>query len=384
MTSSNADLMYFPDDSGPSVDETGLENEEQDPIDPITEPFDPEKVDIRTVPVLIGQLVSRIEHREIDLSPEFQRLRGIWDPKRRSRLIESLLLRIPIPVFYVAASEDDAWSVVDGLQRMSTIFDYATGEFALSNLEYLEVFNRCKYDDLPRLMQRRINETQLIVNVIERGTPRDAMFNVFLRINTGGMTLNRQEIRHAIHSGPIRAFLQQLADSEEFLKATGGSIKKDRMADRECVLRFLAFYLTPPEEYAVNDLDKFLSNTMSNVNSLSCKERLVVGENFKKAMVAAYDIFAEDAFRKRTNEYDMRRPVNRALFEVWSVNLARHSPEQIEVIVVRSDEVKHRFMDLMRNDRDFDRAISLATGTPQRVQKRFKAIAQVLEDLLSC
>ena len=188
MTSSNADLMYFPDDSGPSVDETGLENEELDPIDPITEPFDPEKVDIRTVPVLIGQLVSRIEHREIDLSPEFQRLRGIWDPKRRSRLIESLLLRIPIPVFYVAASEDDAWSVVDGLQRMSTIFDYATGEFTLSNLEYLEVFNGCKYDDLPRLMQRRINETQLIVNVIERGTPRDAMFNVFLRINTGGMT----------------------------------------------------------------------------------------------------------------------------------------------------------------------------------------------------
>ena len=123
---------------------------------------------------------------------------------------------------------------------------------------------------------------------------------------------------------------------------------------------------------------------MSNVNSLSCKERLVVGENFKKAMVAAYDIFAEDAFRKRTNEYDMRRPVNRALFEVWSVNLSRHSPEQIKVIVGQSDEVKHRFMDLMRNDRDFDRAISLATGTPQRVQKRFKAIAQVLEDLLSC
>ncbi len=384
MASTNARLTHLPADHGSSLDEFGLEKEEQDPIEPITEPFDPEQVDIRTVPILIGQLVSRIEHHEIDLSPEFQRLRGIWDMKRRSRLIESLLLRIPIPVFYVAAFEDDAWSVVDGLQRMSTIFDYATGKFSLSNLEYLDVFNGCKYADLPRLMQRRINETQLIVNVIERGTPRDVMFNVFLRINTGGMTLNRQEIRHAIHSGPIRMFLQQLAESDEFLAATGSSIKKDRMADRECVLRFLAFYLTPPEEYAVNDLDKFLSNAMSRVNSMSCQERIDIGEDFKKAMVAAYEIFAEDAFRKRTNENDMKRPVNRALFEVWSVHLARHSPDRIRKLVDRRGEIRDRFMELMRNDRDFDRAISLATGTPQRVQKRFRAIKQVLEDLSSC
>lgn len=96
-------------------DESALEVEEEDPDDPITEPFDPEQIRIRTIPVLIQQLTERIAYEEVDLTPDFQRLRGIWDIKRKSRLIESLLLRIPIPVFYVAADDDDNWTVVDGV-----------------------------------------------------------------------------------------------------------------------------------------------------------------------------------------------------------------------------------------------------------------------------
>ena len=132
-------------------------------------------------------------------------MRGIWDNQRKSRLIESLLLRIPIPVFYVAANEDEKWAVVDGLQRISSIHDYVTGVFPLKRLEYREEFNGQRYDLLPRAMQRRISETQLVVNVIEPGTPPEVMFNIFRRINTGGMTLNGQEIRHALHPGPVRS-----------------------------------------------------------------------------------------------------------------------------------------------------------------------------------
>ena len=109
-------------------EEDGLEIEQEDSSE-IKRPFDPEKIRIRTVPVLVEQLVSRIEHREIDLAPDFQRAAGIWNARRRSRLIESLLLRIPIPVFYVAADQRENWSVVDGLQRISTINDYVTGQF---------------------------------------------------------------------------------------------------------------------------------------------------------------------------------------------------------------------------------------------------------------
>ena len=362
--------------------ETGLQVEVEDQSENITDPFDPEQIKVITVNILIEQLVSRIKHGEIELTPDFQRLRGIWKQERKSRLIESLLLRIPIPVFYVAAKENEDWSVVDGLQRMSTIDDYLNGRFSLERLQYLVSFNGLKQDELPRRMQRRINETQLIVNVIEPGTPPEVMLNIFLRINTGGMTLNAQEIRHALHSEPVRQFLKELAESKEFLKATASSIKPLRMADRECVLRFLAFYISPPEQYIAKDLDTYLSNTMRKISEMSDSGRNAISHDFKKAMSAAFDIFGTDAFRKRVNQNDNRRPVSRALFEVWSVHLARYSPSQLKTIVDKRDEVKAQFVRLMQNDSDFDKAISYSTNIPQRINKRFSEVGRILEDLV--
>lgn len=374
-----------PADTLPATDiseepESGLEVEREDPQEQITDPFDPEQIKIRTVNIVVEQLVSRIRYSEIDLSPDFQRLRGIWNPQRKSRLIESLLLRIPIPVFYVAADESEIWSVVDGVQRMSTIYDYVTGQFPLEQLEYLDQLSGRRHDELPRPMQRRISETQLIINVIEPGTPPEVMFNVFLRINTGGMTLNGQEIRHALHPGPVREYLRELAQSDEFTKATDHSIRQDRMADRECVLRFLAFHIVSPEEYSTNDLDGYLGNIMEKINRMSPDERDALTRDFMRAMRAAHDIFREYAFRKRTSLRDRRRPINRALFEAWSVQLARCSPAQIAFLVEQRKEVNRRFIQLMADDDDFDRAISYATGTPRRVRKRFKAVKQLVEE----
>ena len=363
-------------------DESGLEIEQEDPQGKITEPFNPEQIKINTRTLLIEQLVSRIKYKEIDLTPDFQRLRGIWDMERRSRLIESLLLRIPIPVFYVAANENDIWSVVDGIQRMSTIYDYITGEFPLNRLEYLTRLNGQKHDALPRPMQRRISETELIVNVIEPGTPPEVMFNVFLRINTGGMTLNGQEIRHALNPGPVRDYLKLLAQSSEFKKATHHSIKELRMADRECVLRFLAFYIDPPDKYATNDLDGYLGKVMKKINKMSLDDRDSLTTDFKKAMCAASDIFGRYAFRKRISMHDRRRPVSKALFESWSVQLARCSPEQMRVLIKKREDVQRRFIQLMSEDDDFNNAISYSTGTPRRVRKRFQAIKQLVEEFI--
>ena len=363
--------------------ETGLANEPSD-SNQITDPFDPEQIKIRTATVLIEQLVTRIKYKEIDLTPDFQRLRGIWSSERKSRLIESLLLRIPIPVFYVAAQENDDWSVVDGLQRMSTIVDFVSDVFGLEKLQYLTSFENLKHAQLPRPMQRRISETQLIVNVIEPGTPPEVMFNIFLRINTGGLTLNGQEIRHAMHLGPVREYLQRLAGSQSFLQATDHSVKPTRMADRECVLRFLAFYLSSPDQYSDNDLDSYLAGAMKAINGMNDSQKAEIEKDFDKAMTAAYAIFGDDAFRKRSNWEHNRRAVSRALFEVWSVHLARLDSDQIDVIVANRERVKEKFMDLMNFDRDFDRAISYSTGGPQRVHKRFDAVGELLEEILQC
>ena len=364
-------------------EEDGIETErEDDNSAQIKKPFDPEKIKVRTLNVVVEQLVQRVKHNEIDLAPDFQRMAGIWDSRRKSRLIESLLLRIPIPVFYVAADNQDVWSVVDGLQRTSTINDYVTDGFTLCNLEYLDKFNGYKFADLPRQMQRRISETQLVVNVIEPGTPEEVMFNIFHRINTGGQPLYGQEIRHALHPGPVRSYLKELSETQEFLAATTESIKKHRMADRECVLRFLAFHIDPWERYSSNDLDGYLGMAMRKINAMPESSRIESAETFKKAMRAASDIFGDYAFRKRYPDDDRKKPISKALFEIWSVGLARRSMSQLKVLTSRKDLLVSSSMALLNQDHEFEVAISYATGVPTRVRKRFQAIDQLIEECL--
>ena len=376
------------DDDGLEPDEDGLEierDEEEDDAKAITRPFDPEKIKVRTIPLLVGQLVSRVKHREVDLAPDFQRLKDIWGPLEKSRLIESLLLRIPIPVFYVAADDNETWSVVDGLQRTSTIYDYVEGGFRLRGLEYLRKFDEHLYTELPRTMQRRISETQLTFNVIEPGTPEEVMFNIFRRINTGGAPLKGQEIRNALHGGDVRNYLKELAESEDFLIATCGSISPKRMADRECVLRFLAFYIDPWESYSANDLDGFLGEAMEKVNRMSKEDRQELATDFGRAMNAAHKIFEQGAFRKRRNQQARRTPVSKALFETWSVGLARRSDSEIGDLVRKRSIVVRKSVSLLNEDKNFDVAISYGTGTPSRVRKRFRAIDNLIKEcLLEC
>lgn len=205
------------------------------------------------------------------------------------------------------------------------------------------------------------------------------MFNIFHRINTGGITLNGQEIRNALHPGPVRQFLKTLAQTEEFLKATDETIKPDRMADRECVLRFIAFYVNPWEKYDDNDLNGFLSQAMTEINNMDTRYHEELAEEFKKAMDAAYRIFGREAFRKRYDRNEThRRPVSKALFDAWSVEFARCDPQEIDRLVEIREQIIDRFIALINSDSEFDRAISYSTGTPQRVKKRFHAIAQLV------
>lgn len=366
---------------GNQADDDGLEREHEDTDETITRPFDPEKIKVRTVPLLVGQLVSRVAHSEIDLEPDFQRRADIWSPKDKSRLIESLLLRIPIPVFYVAADTNDRWAVVDGLQRTSAIHSYVSGGFRLKGLQYLSRLTGCLYKELPRAMQRRIEETQLFVNVIEAGTPEEVMFNIFHRINTGGLPLRAQEIRHAVHPGVVRNYLKEMAESEEFLAATGGSVSPKRMADQECVLRFLAFHMQPWEDYSAKDLDGYLGDAMERINAASSEDRERLRADFRKAMKAARQLFGPAAFRKISSK-GRRSPINRALYESWAVGLARRTDEEIRRLLLRSKELTASAKAAMSDDRDFDMAISYSTGMRDRVRRRFRTVEHLIEDCL--
>lgn len=362
----------------------GVEEEEVDDNLELTHPFDPNKIRVTTEPKTIDLLFRRIDHGEIDLAPDFQRRARLWKPHRKGQLIESILLRIPLPVFYIAATEDDLWSVVDGLQRLTTIHDFMSDAFSLTGLEYLNKFEGLRFSMLPRSMQRRIEETSLVLNIIQPGTPDEVMINIFKRLNTGGVPLNGQEIRNALYKGPVRKFLAAMVESPTFQRATDGRVSDVRMDAQECILRFSAFYLNDWRQYDRNDLDAYLSEAMRQLNIISKAQLEELSARFSASMAAATEIFDVDAFRKRYDVNDTRKRLSKALFEVWSVNLARLDARKISLLIERNHIVKKAFIELMRTDPFFDVSISSSTGTIQRVHKRFGAIedliAQVLEE----
>lgn len=361
--------------------DSGLEVESEDSA--ITVPFSPEKIRITTRPVLVQQILSRIEDGAMDLNPDFQRLDEAWDDRRRSRLIESLLLRIPIPAFYVSADEKDLWRVVDGVQRISTLRRFVANDFPLRRLEYLQSFQGQRHEELPRSLQRRISETTFGFHIIEPGTPREVMFNIFTRLNTGGKPLNKQEIRNALHGGPVRPYLKRLAESEAFLRATNGSINFRRMADRELVLRFLSFHLEPWENYTSGDLDDWMGTAMDRINAMDDPKRAHLESDFTKAMNAASEVFGPRAFRRPSTHGERRPPVNRALFDSWSVGLARRSRTELGSLTENRTRVVDGLGALLREDPDFKDAISSSTGDARRVKKRFRAVDDLIRDCLA-
>ena len=362
---------------GEGVEQEQLETATDD--DRIAEPFDPTKIRIVTKQPSVYLVIERIKRGEIDLEPDFQRAGYIWPHTTRSRLIESLLLRIPLPVFYMAADLDDNWQVVDGLQRLGALKSFVLHkELRLRGLEYLAQFEGKSYDDLPRPMQRRINETQLSFHIIEPGTPPEVMYNVFKRINTEGMPLKGQEVRHALNPDPARSLLRELAGSAEFLAATDHTVSPKRMADRECVLRFLAFRSLGIDGYA-GKLDEFLMKAMRSLND-DRSRHLSLGDDFKRAMSLATRIFGRDAFRKpsRPGYASWRSPVNKPLFESLAVALAEIPEDRVDLLIVRGKDVVNGLNDLME-DTEFFESITVGTQTNRAVRIRFERIRKLIQ-----
>ncbi|MCF6368635.1 DUF262 domain-containing protein [Rhizobium halophilum] len=349
----------------------------------IAEPFDPDDIDVVTRSMTVDLLLSRTASGMIDLQPDFQRRWGVWDVKRQSRLIESLLLRIPLPVLYAAEDDDERWEIVDGIQRLSTIARFINPKIIdgqpliLSGLEYLRDYEGKDFQGLGARLQMRLREAELIIHLIRKGTPPEVKFNIFARINTGGVSLSPQELRHAITPGKARDLLEKWASSPEFLAATDGSVRPIRMDDRELVLRFLGFYLLGLAAYRQPDMDGFLIAAMKTINVTDDATLMEVRERFVRAMTTAHKIFGKDAFRKRFSTDAARLPINKAVFEALSVNLALLSDAQREVLVRRSEQVRTDFIELCLN-RSFESAISQGTGDIRKVNLRFNAMQQML------
>ena len=350
-----------------------------------SERFNPKEVRVETKNTQMLALISRIEHKEIELNPSFQRSPDVWDAEKQSMLIESMMLNIPIPAFYMDATDDDKWIVIDGLQRLNTVQNFVIKKILkLKCLNIMKEYEDCKFDDLPSEMQRRIQETDVVIYQIKKGTPEAVRYEIFNRINTGGTPLSPQEIRHALHPGPFLLFLEKLAGSQEFLTATRGSISSRRMGDRECVLRFMAFSFMPPKDYIKNDFNLFLHKAMDVGNRLSLQKMAEYEARFYRAMDVAYRIFQDRAFRKYYINMQNRPPISKSLFESISINIDSLTHEQQEILVQRRREVNARMEMLFEKDKDFEAAILQGSASgAKRIRYRFAVIKRMFEDILS-
>ncbi len=371
-----------------NVQQEGVEQESIDPkVRLMDKPFNPALINIDTKTPSLDTLIKRMAQTEpeIEMNTEnyFQRKTDLWDEEKQSRLIESILIRFPLPAFYFDGTDQKKWLVVDGLQRLSSIRNFVIKKrLKLVNLEFLTQLDGKGYDELGRDLQRIIEETPIVTYIINPGTPDDVKFNIFKRINTGGLVLEPQEIRHALNQGEPAKFIAELAGIDAFKQATGSKIRPERMLDRDFANRFLAFYRFGYKDYTP-DLDTFMSRAMKDVNKMTEAEKEKCKKDFTNSMKLNKDVFGKHAFRKRERNWDGKKPLNKALFDVFSVVFAKLNEDERRILKEQKQQVSDGLIDLLENKNDFVAAITSSTSDKTRVITRFSMIETLVNTLVN-
>ncbi len=356
--------------------------EEDSSSDTITIPYRPSDIRVDTHPMNIGDLIEMIGANWINFDTEYQRLRNLWPEVLQSRLIESILLGLRLPAFYFEEVSRRKWNIIDGLQRCCAIQNFCVNKtLKLSGLEFLgKDFNGKGYDDFPFEIRRELRMLPITVNILQAGTPPDVKYILFKRLNTGGMTLTPQEIRTAMFPEVVPV-LREMAESQDFVRVTHKKIPTKRQEDKDFVSRFIAFYLLGCQAYTSNmDIDTFVNEAMQRLRDEVKSESEITGKmkaDFIRSLLTAEKIFGEDAFRKRMRREDALKPLNKAYFEVLTTTFARLSAEDETCLVDRKELLKDNLIYLM-NNATFATSISTGTGRLDRVQTRFKGVADAI------
>lgn len=318
-------------------------------------------------------VVRRLIAGRFRLDPDFQR-DFVWERDKQSRLIESVLMRIPLPVFYVAEDADGTLAVVDGRQRLTTLKRFFENELALHLPDRPELDKKYFMDLEPRL-QNRVEDCQLHFYIIDRNVPERARLDIFERVN-GGEVLTRQQMRNAIYSGVATKFLKMEAESSLFIEATGGSLNTKKMQDREFVNRFCSFELLPFDSYR-GDMDEWLAKGLTRLNKMSEEDREKLSFKFRRGLRNNLEVFGRHAFRKHRGRDQARSILNASLFDVMMKEMAVRSEEEV---VAYADAIRSYFY-LLMDSQDFTKAITYGPNTPKEVRARFRIASEFFEEV---
>ncbi|NOI14083.1 DUF262 domain-containing protein [Vibrio hepatarius] len=390
---------------------TGIENDDENEA---KGPILQGKTKIRQLTPVISLIFDRLSFGEIELQPDFQRKDRVWPKPRKSKLIESILMGLPLPVFYFAEKPNGDWIIVDGLQRITTIYDFMRGEFSLDGLEVLDELNGKGFSGLERAEQRKIREYPLTAHLIDMATDKDNIIvELFHRINTYGIKLSDQEIRSALNQGTSVKFLRYLASTPEFKSATHGKIKSDRQKDMELCLSALSFMLRGYKSFD-NHYNNYLSDAMQGMNAhalklenesqldegmaqLSTEHSPVynlIADKFKNGLKIAEQVFGDYAFKKIPDSAK-KVPISKPLFELIVTYFSELSEEQADQVIAHSDDLIDMLYEAIDKDssdyaqweslkyakegRGLQYSISQSTGKNVTVRFRFDSFREILK-----
>ena len=356
---------------------------EDNSIEDIHGPFDPNAIDVDISVVNLGSLLEQLEYNEIDLQPEFQRESDVWTQVKKSRLIESVLLGLPLPSFYFSEDpETNKLLVVDGLQRLCAFSDFCiTKKLKLKGMQFLTGLEGWTYDKLDRTQIRRIKSLKVTLNTLRKNTPQRVKLVIFQRVNTAGVPLTSQEMRNALYQKKATDLLKRMVKLDSFRKATGGKIPSKRMTDCDFANRFVAFYLYR-KEYDGN-LDEFMGDALENINRMSQREIDSIHDTFDRSMTICYRLLGNTAFKRP----DPQKPnsflkTNKAIFEVLSVSIAQLSENEQEILVQRKARFQNEIYSLFMNE-DFIKSITSGTAKTPQVEYRHTKVQQLIKHVIN-
>lgn len=320
----------------------------------------------------LAELYRWYEKGKLVVDPEWQR-EYVWDQKRASRLIESVLIDIPIPIVYLAETEEGSYEVIDGLQRLTSIFNFFKNTYKLTGLEILRELNGKEFRELPPRDQSKLEDSTFRTFELAKSTQKDLMFVIFERLNTGGVALNDMEIRNCLYRGALNSLLKELKAVPEFTACLNMKNLTRRMLDRALALRFLAFYERTPGK-ARFGLKQFLNEFMATYRNPTASKLREFRNVFTKSMKAAYTIFGDKGFRipkeggSSGNEWNARP--NAAVFQAVSVPLSAFDLGQL---TRASDRIYEEYLDLVYGDQKWIDAVTKSTGDFLSLEYAFRS-----------
>lgn len=362
-------------------DQASLEDEDEGDLGPERRRIFTDKSDPP-----ISALYRRYKAGDLILDPIFQR-RKVWDDTRASRLIESVILEVPLPIFYLAEGSDSTEEVIDGQQRLSAFFRFLDNEYALRGLKALPDLNGQKFKNLDKPTQKIVRDSSVRTIVFKRESDENLRFEIFERLNTGAVALNRQELRNCVYRGLYNNLLIRLSADPDYMWLMGLKGPEKRMKDVEYVLRFAAFYHATYLKYKPS-MARFLDEDMRKHQKATKREQEELTAAFKNSVTLVRSLLGRNAFKRfhrggdseSPNGYWEPRKFNASLYDILMYSFADKDKNRV---MANLDAIREALIVLMTENQSLIDAIELSTSSLRMVTTRFDIWRMTLDEILS-